>query len=57
MTLDEAIVHAKEAGIKLMLDCSTYSCGQEHMQLAQWLEELKAFRATYEKPLKEDSII
>lgn len=38
MTLDEAIVHCKERE-----DCS--ECGKNHMQLREWLEELKTLRA------------
>lgn len=41
MTLDEAIVHAREAGIKMVCKCETRECGKEHLQLANWLEELK----------------
>ena len=40
MTLDEAIQHAKEQACKL--GCT--ECGQEHNQLAEWLEELKELR-------------
>lgn len=42
MTLDEAIKHAREKG------CSNNSCGEEHKQLADWLEELKTLRAINE---------
>ena len=39
-TLDEAILHCYEkAGQMPLCDCS-----KEHIQLAQWLEELKAYR-------------
>ena len=39
MTIDEAIEHAKEKG----KECS--ECGKEHLQLAEWLEELKDLKA------------
>lgn len=38
MTLDEAIDHAKEVAKR----CD--KCGEEHKQLAEWLEELKQYR-------------
>ena len=45
MTLDEAIVHAKE----LSEDQSVCEdCREEHKQLAEWLEELKQYKE--EKP-------
>ena len=47
MTLDEAIDHAKNMGEKMTLQCKTCACGQEHLQLAKWLEELKRYRKTY----------
>ena len=40
MTLDEAIVHARE--IADGLGCT--ACAAEHRQLADWLEELKMRR-------------
>jgi len=42
MTLDEAITHAELTAIRLG-DCM---CGQEHQQIAEWLKELKNYRAT-----------
>lgn len=66
MTLDEAIKHAKEiageqrrrAGTCTQNDaeCDKFSscakCAEEHEQLADWLEELKAIReiVTLKKP-------
>lgn len=58
MTIDEAIAHAREvantqrgkSGICLQngLECEHFSdclkCAEEHEQLAEWLEELKAYR-------------
>ena len=58
MTIDEAIAHAREvantqrgkSGICLQngLECEHFSdclkCAEEHEQLAEWLEELKALR-------------
>ena len=58
MTLDEAIAHAREvateqkrrSGTCVINDneCDKFSacikCAEEHEQLAEWLEELKAYR-------------
>ena len=58
MTIDEAIAHARnvantqrgKSGICLQngLECEHFSdclkCAEEHEQLAEWLEELKAYR-------------
>ena len=41
MTLDEAIEHAREKAN----GCG--ECAKEHQQLAEWLEELKQFRESY----------
>lgn len=41
MTLDEAIVHATDCFMQM--GCT--ECGKEHMQLANWLKELKDYRA------------
>lgn len=40
MTLDEAIEHAREVADNT--ECS--ECADEHLQLAEWLEELKWLR-------------
>lgn len=43
MTLDEAIKHCEEIANKQFSEgCS--ECGNEHLMLAQWLRELKAYR-------------
>ena len=47
MTIDEAISHAKEVGIKMLCKCDTQECDKEHLQLAAWLEELKKYRKAY----------
>lgn len=41
MTLQEAIIHAKEKSKSL-----SGKCAQEHLQLAEWLEELQSLRKT-----------
>lgn len=38
MTIDEAIEHALEKS----KECT--ACGKEHLQLAEWLQELKVLR-------------
>ena len=40
MTLDEAILHAKEKSV-----CTKGKCSSDHAQLALWLSELKELRA------------
>lgn len=42
MTIDEAISHAREVAENRDDMCD--SCRQEHKQLADWLEELKAYK-------------
>jgi len=37
MTIEEAILHAKDTARELGLD---NACGRNHKQLAEWLEEL-----------------
>jgi len=49
MTLDEAIAHADEAGRRMLNECSTNTCGLEHIQLRDWLSELREFRRRYGK--------
>ena len=49
MTLDEAIAHAREAGMRLVSSEDCKACGEEHLQLAEWLEELKQYRLKYGK--------
>ena len=57
MTLDEAILHAREKAREKMLEYENHydkdehyyprqckRCAEEHEQLAEWLEELKALR-------------
>ena len=46
MTLDEAIVHAREVASRKFDDrVHCIRCAEEHEQLAEWLEELKQYRA------------
>ena len=45
MTIDEAIAHAREVASRKFDDrVHCISCAEEHEQLAEWLEELKALR-------------
>ena len=44
MTLDEAIQHARDKALEMCRNPDTCKCGQEHLQLAKWLEELKAYK-------------
>ena len=40
MTIDEAIEHAE----KRSQECNGSKCGQEHLELARWLRELRCLR-------------
>ena len=42
MTIDEAIRHCKETAMSENIECN--ECRSEHEQLAEWLEELKAWK-------------
>ena len=56
MTLDEAIAHAREVAEEQRKACdlawvwdnpdNIKKCAEEHDQLAEWLEELKSYRAS-----------
>ena len=61
MTIDEAIAHAREVASRKFDDrVHCIKCAEEHEQLAEWLEELKAYRASVfsgdmtQKMLKEE---
>lgn len=47
MTLEEAIVHCEEVAkdnLNRQDDKKCIKCGYEHLQLAEWLKELGAYR-------------
>jgi hypothetical protein len=47
MTLEEAILHCEEVAkdnFNRRDDKKCIKCGYEHMQLAEWLKELKTYR-------------
>lgn len=57
MTIDEAIAHAREVAKRRMAEYENHydkdahyyptqckKCAEEHIQLAEWLEELKQYR-------------
>ena len=45
LSIDEAIAHAREVASRKFDDrVHCISCAEEHEQLAEWLEELKALR-------------
>ena len=47
MTIDEAIAHAREVASRKFDDrVHCIKCAEEHEQLAEWLEELKSYRAS-----------
>ncbi len=51
MDLDEAIQHAKD--VSLQCETTDPLCSAEHAQIALWLEELKATRASIYRGLTE----
>lgn len=65
LTLEEAIVHAKEVAEKNYrgadfesidyidddIKTNCIKCAEEHMQLAEWLEELKSYKEAGEQGL------
>lgn len=51
MTIDEAIRHCREVAVY----CSTRKCSNDHLQLAEWLEELKRLRKLF--TLNESEVI
>lgn len=54
MTLDEAIVHAKELSESQSV---CVDCREEHKQLAEWLEQLRDYKNIFEEehPFNDDS--
>ena len=62
MTIDEAITKEREIADEYS-DCWKYckcslneckECEKEHAQIAEWLEELKAYRENYSSYIMED---
>ena len=49
MTIDEAIKHCNEVADGALCESTVNNkaCGEEHKQLAEWLEELKRMRAKF----------
>ena len=46
LSIDEAIAHAREVASRKFDDrVHCINCAKEHEQLAEWLEELKAYKA------------
>lgn len=64
MTIDESIAHAREVAEKVRKSINSavtiqgektcIACAEEHEQLAEWLEELKAYRENSNGYNKED---
>ena len=61
LSIDEAIAHAREVASRKFDDrVHCIKCAEEHEQLAEWLEELKSYRASVfsgdmtQKMLKEE---
>jgi hypothetical protein len=48
MTLDEAIKHCEEV-ISEQKSCNMMDCANEHIQLRDWLLELKEYREKFGK--------
>ena len=62
MTIDEAIIHCEEVAIRNFKNennAKCVQCGEEHVQLAKWLKELKDYKSREDvvpvvrKPVKE----
>lgn len=62
MTIDEAIIHCEEVAtqkLKNENNAKCVQCGEEHVQLAKWLKELKDYKSREDvvpvvrKPVKE----
>ena len=47
MTLDEAIQYANDKALEMCRNPDTRKCGQEYLQFAKWLGELKAYKKKY----------
>lgn len=47
MTLDEAIQHARDKALEMYGNSDMRKCGQDYLQLAKWLEELKVYKKKY----------
>ena len=45
MTIDEAIEHCKDVA----LNCNNKECAYDHVQLMDWLKELKCLRLVVDK--------
>ena len=54
MTIDEAIKHCNEVAAGALCEgtANHKSCGEEHKQLAEWLEELKELKELKEQKRK-----
>lgn len=44
LTLEEAIKHCEEVAEREGKTCNGAECAEEHLQLAEWLKELRAYR-------------
>lgn len=47
MTLDEAIQHARDKALEMYGNPDMRKRGQDYLQLAKWLEELKVYKKKY----------
>ena len=48
MTIDEAIIHCEEVAIRKLKNgnnANCVQCGEEHIQLAKWLKELRDYKS------------
>jgi len=66
LSLDEAIIHAKETAKKLRAMTSVTNgkpyeecleCAKEHEQLASWLEELAEYQKLFESPKEAEEVL
>lgn len=49
-TLEEAIIYCGEVADRCAVTDGDLKCEQEHRRLAEWLKELKRYKALFESP-------
>jgi len=54
LSLEEAIIHARQIAEKK--DCDAHTCAYQHDRLADWLEELKHYKASGLEPCDYASV-
>ena len=57
MTIDEAIKHCEQKVEENSIRCADYPCAIEHLQLAEWLKELKQYRTLFDSPKDAEELM